>query len=51
VVTAFVYLFGTLLAGLLAVWAGIVLARSALALEVRRRRGRGNTGDDPRRSR
>lgn len=51
VVTAFVYLFGTLLAGLLAVWAGIVLARGALALEVRRRRGRGDTGDDPRRSR
>jgi CrcB protein len=51
VVTAFMYLVGTLLAGLLAVWAGIVLARGALALEVRRRRGRGDTGDDPRRSR
>jgi CrcB protein len=35
---ALLYLFGTLLAGLLAVWVGIVLARTAIALVARTRR-------------
>ena len=37
-VTAFAYLFGTLLCGLAAVWAGVVLARVLVASAVRRRR-------------
>lgn len=39
-VTAFGYLFGTLLGGLAAVWAGVVLARVLVASAVRRRRHR-----------
>ncbi|HEX6515625.1 MAG TPA: fluoride efflux transporter CrcB [Nocardioidaceae bacterium] len=37
---ALAYLFGTLLAGLVAVWAGILLARTAVRLLTRRRRKR-----------
>jgi CrcB protein len=39
-VTAFGYLFGTLLGGLVAVWAGAVLARALVASAVRRNRHR-----------
>lgn len=45
---AFGYVFGTLLAGLLAVWAGVLGARALVALqERRRRRKRSGDPDDP----
>ena len=47
---AFGYLFGTLLSGLLAVWLGVLVARTAIALQVRRHRRRSggrSTGSDP----
>ena len=50
VAPALLYLFGTLLAGLFAVFVGIVLARTTVALVVRRRHTP-TTGDDMRSAR
>lgn len=45
---AFGYLFGTLLAGLLAVWLGVAVARAGTAAAVRRRRRRSAPAPDAR---